>query len=79
IHKYHWIQLRSPFLEPNEDVLYITNARYYKSPTDAFAGQFESILPIDTIPIFRDAEVVNYFFVYKLKNYIPTVYSKVCK
>jgi len=67
-HKYHWIYKNNP-LPLGSDAWYLTNGKYHTKPEQAFGSNFQKYQPMDTIPIFRDGVVVNYFFLYKCQNF----------
>ena len=67
-HKYHWIH-RNDSLPMGSNAWYATNSKYYTAPEMAFGSQFNSYQPQDTLPIYRDGEVVNYIFLYKCLDF----------
>lgn len=69
IHKYHWINKKYFALKQGDNAFYLTNSRYFKEPADVLATNFQTFQCIDTIEIHRDAEVVNYLFVYLCKDF----------
>lgn len=66
IHKYYWINSNHP--EVTSEVLYITDSRNFKAPSELFAKKYHTFNLIKTIPIERNREVVKYVFLYKLSK-----------
>ena len=68
-HKYHWITEERGGLTDGEDFYYISSSHAFKDPLTLYKANFDEILPADTLPIIRNQEIVEYFFVYHLKGY----------
>jgi 4-amino-4-deoxy-L-arabinose transferase-like glycosyltransferase len=69
IHEYMRINKLRGGISTGEDAWFIAVSRSYQDPFKYFSNDFEHIEPIDTIPITRNQKIVEYAFVYHLKNY----------
>ena len=62
IHKYAWINNYRGGFHKGMNAYYITNSRNFKDPNVYYENEFESITPLDTIPIERGGRMARYFF-----------------
>lgn len=68
IHKYWWInEIRGGF-KKGMDAYFITSSRDYHDPYELYNEYFETIIPRDTIHIYRSGEVVKNVFIYQMKS-----------
>ncbi len=66
IHKYAWInQQRGGFI-PGMNAYFITTSRDYADPFELYDNYFETIVPADTIPIYRNRKTAGYAFVFRM-------------
>lgn len=70
LHQFKWMDR---FNEPpacGENALYFTTTRPFRQPESRLAEKFNSVVKIDSIPIYRDADhPVGYGFVFLLEGY----------
>lgn len=52
-----------------DDAIYISPSRDYKNSQELLKSSFEKIIPLDTIRVRREGEVVENVFLYKLEKY----------
>ena len=64
IHKYYWINKEYPSLE--NKVLYITDSRNFKNPSELYSKKYSKIETLGTVPIIRGNHIVKYIFLYEL-------------
>ncbi len=67
IHHYYWINSFRGGLRPGEDAWYLVSGRDYRKPEEVCPGCWEEIFPVDTLPITRGGDTVNFFFLYGMK------------
>ena len=77
IHKYAWTNKSRGGFKIGMDAYYITDSRQYDNPDDIFYEYFESIIPADTISIYRNGKIAKRAFVFRMKNLkkIPADFS----
>ncbi len=68
IHKYYWINEQRGGVQKGENYWFINQSHNYSDPCWRLRPNFESIIPIDTFPVYRNGQVVEYVFVYKLQG-----------
>ena len=68
IHKYHWINQYRGGLKQGMDAYFITTSHDYKDPVLLYKENFDTILPPDTIAIFRGGKKAMNAFVFRMKN-----------
>jgi len=71
-HKYYWINQQRGKLTPGKDYYHIAVTNYYRDPNTIFGSEFEKIIPLDTINVFRINTLMRQAYVYKLENYKGT-------
>jgi hypothetical protein len=69
IHKYEWINIQRGKIPANGDAYCIVPGNDFKNPDELFSAYFSEIQRSDSIPIFRNKKIANYFYVYRLLNY----------
>jgi 4-amino-4-deoxy-L-arabinose transferase-like glycosyltransferase len=69
IHEYLRINALRGGISPGDNAWFIAVSRNYVDPYQYYANAFESIQPIDTLAVYRNNKVVEYAFVFYLKNY----------
>ncbi len=68
-HDYYWINQKQGGLQEGNDYYHIAVSNYYRDPEKIFGPYFDNIIPLDTLPITRQYELMRYAFIYKLENY----------
>ncbi len=68
IHKYAWINRIEGGFALGSDAYYITDSRDFSRPDSTLSSYFETVVPADTIQIFRGGKVAKRVFVYRLKH-----------
>ncbi len=68
IHKYAWINRINGGFNIGMDAYYITDSRQFSKPDTTFYKYFESVLPADTIQIYRGGKVAKRAFVFRMRN-----------
>jgi len=69
IHKYHWINEKRGGPQKGGNYWFINRTHNYSDPCWRLKPNFEKVIPVDTFAVYRSGRVVEYVFVYKLKNY----------
>jgi len=64
--QYYWINKERGSLAKGTNAYYIALSDDYQYPGDLFGKIFDSILPPDTIPVYRRTEIIRKAFVYRL-------------
>jgi hypothetical protein len=68
IHKYRWInKARGPVM-PGSDAYFICSGRDMYNPAELMGLQCNSILPPDSIPVYRNGVRVMQFYLYRIKG-----------
>ena len=65
-HKYAWITEARGGIKPGMDAWFISSSYDFEDPTGKYSDQF-TILPPDTIPVYRKELLVKYYYVWKMK------------
>ena len=66
IHKYYWIDKERGNLIRGTNAYYIALSDDFQYPGDLFGKMFDTILPADTILIYRKNEIIRKAFIYRL-------------
>ncbi len=69
IHEYLRINTIRGGISPGENAWFIVVSRNYIDPYQHLSNSFESIQLIDTLVVYRNSNIVEYAFVFYLKNY----------
>ena len=70
LHKYAWINQELGGFKIGMDGYYLSDSKYYRVPYSSLINYFESVVPIDTIHIYRNNKIVKRAFVWQLKNMV---------
>ncbi|CAM1362454.1 ArnT family glycosyltransferase [Tenacibaculum xiamenense] len=66
IHKYYWINKQRPSIKNNEEFLYITDSRNFRSPKEVYQDKYQEYKLLEVFPISRNNQVVKNVFLYLL-------------
>lgn len=66
IHKYYWIDKARGDLQKGTDAWYIALSNEYYDPHDRYGSLFDSIVPSDTLKIYRGGKVTWEAYVFRL-------------
>jgi hypothetical protein len=66
IHKYYWIDKERGNIPKGSSVYYLAFSDDFQYPADLYGKLFDTILPPDTISIYRGKELIRNVFVYRL-------------
>jgi hypothetical protein len=69
IHEYLRVNNIRGNIQQGEDAWFIAVSRNYIDPYTYYSNNFETIQPLDTLNIYRNNKVVEYAFVFYMKNY----------
>ena len=69
IHEYLRINAIRGGISSGENAWFIAVSRNYIDPYQYMSDSFESIQAMDTLAVYRNNKVVEYAFVFYLKNY----------
>lgn len=67
-HKYAWITEARGGIKPGMDAWFITSSYDFQNPYEFYTDYF-TISDPDTIPIYRQKILVEYFYIYRMKDY----------
>jgi len=68
LHKYLWINEKRGGFSLGADYWFLTNSRDYVDPADIYSGNFQEIIPADTINIYRSGKPAKRYFLFMLKD-----------
>ena len=66
IHKYYWIDKARGDLQKGTDAYYIALSNNYRDPHERYGLLFDSIVPADTLKIFRGRELTWEAYIFRL-------------
>ena len=66
IHKYYWIDKENGNIPKGSRVYYLAFSDDFQYPADLYGKLFDTILPADTIPVYRGKKLIRNVFVYRL-------------
>jgi hypothetical protein len=73
IHKYYWIDRQLGELQKGADAYYIGLSNDFADPHQRWGSLFDSIIPSDTIRIFRNGQPVWQAYVFRMKGLTKTI------
>lgn len=65
-HKYAWITQERGGFSPGMDAYFFSSSYDFADPEACYTGLFSHIDPPDTIPVYRNKKLVEYFYVWRL-------------
>jgi Dolichyl-phosphate-mannose-protein mannosyltransferase len=68
IRKYDWVNRERGGYENIKEAYYISPSRDYQDPKERYGNLFSSIMPVDTIQIYRGGKPVENMFVFIMKK-----------
>jgi len=72
IHKYYWINKEKDPLIDGQDAIYITRSRNFYPPENTMGKHFKKSILLSKFPILRGGDIVEFGYIYLLKNYTDT-------
>ncbi len=69
IHEYYWITPERGGLKPEQNALYITTSHYFLPPEKRLMKYFEKYELMAQAPVYRNGNIVEFVFIYKLESF----------
>ncbi|GAB1403472.1 hypothetical protein MASR1M74_06500 [Lentimicrobium sp.] len=67
-HKYAWITLLRGGFKPGMDAYFFSSSYDFADPNTLYNDYFSTIEQPDTIPVFRQGRLIEYHYVWRMKN-----------